>query len=141
MRFMVITKMTDEAEAGQLPSTEAMVEMGRYMEDLVKAGVLIAADGLQPTSKGARVRFDGDDRTVVDGPFAEAKEVIASFSILDVASREEAIEWVKRTPNVVPGRVFEAEIRQIFEPEDFAEVATDEVKAFDDNVGVLRQHD
>ncbi|WP_026422133.1 YciI family protein [Actinokineospora inagensis] len=137
MRFMVLAKATVESEAGQLPSTEAMVAMGRYNEELVKAGVLLAGDGLQPSAKGARVLFDGDDRTVVDGPFAETKELIAGYTILEVASKEEAVEWVKRCPNLMPGQVGEVEIRQIFEAADFAEVATDEVAAFADGVGEL----
>ncbi|WP_018685316.1 YciI family protein [Actinokineospora enzanensis] len=137
MRFMVLGKATAESEAGQLPSVEAMVAMGRYNEELVKAGVLLAGDGLHPSSKGVRIRFDGDDRTVVDGPFAETKELIAGYTILEVASREEVIEWVKRSPNLMPGGVGEIEIRQIFEAEDFAEVATPEVRAFADGVGEL----
>ncbi|WP_239575862.1 YciI family protein [Actinokineospora baliensis] len=132
---MVLGKATAESEAGQLPTTEAMVAMGRYQEELVKAGVLLSADGLHPSSRGAKVRFDGDDRTVVDGPFTETKEVIAGYSILEVASLAEAIEWVKRSPNVSPGQVGEVEIRQIFTAEDFADVATDEVRAFADGVG------
>ncbi|TQS46545.1 YciI family protein [Cryptosporangium phraense] len=138
MRFVAFSKVKDESQVSAPPTTEAMVEMGQYMEQVVKAGVLVAADGLQPTAKGAVIRFDGSDRTVIDGPFTETKEVIASFSILDVASKEEAIEWIKRSPNL-PGGVGEVELRQLFEPEDFADVATDEVAAFDDNVGVLRR--
>ncbi|MCP2267892.1 YciI family protein [Actinokineospora diospyrosa] len=141
MRFMVIGKATAESEAGVLPSTEAMVAMGRYNEELVKAGVLLSADGLHPSSRGARVHFDGDDRTVVDGPFAETKELIAGYSILEVASLEEAIEWVKRAPNVADGQVGEVEIRRIFTAEDFAEVATPEVSAFVDGVGERGQAD
>ncbi|GLW91146.1 YciI family protein [Actinokineospora globicatena] len=141
MRFMVMGKATVESEGGVLPSTEAMVAMGRYNEELVKAGVLLAADGLHPSSKGARVLFDGDDRTVVDGPFAETKELVAGYSILEVGSLEEAIEWVKRAPNASPGLVGEVEIRRIFAPEDFGDIATDEVKGFMDGVGEQGQAD
>ncbi|GLZ38045.1 YciI family protein [Actinokineospora sp. NBRC 105648] len=137
MRFMVIAKATAESEAGVLPTTEAMVAMGRYSEELVKAGVLVAADGLHPTSRGVRVRFEDEERTVVDGPFAETKELIAGYSILEVASREEAIEWVRRAPNLPPGQVGEVEIRQIFEAADFGDNATAEVAAFADGVGEL----
>ncbi|SES33585.1 YciI family protein [Actinokineospora terrae] len=137
MRFMVMGKATAESEAGVLPSTEMLVAMGQYNEELVKAGVLLAGDGLHPSSKGARVLFDGDDRTVVDGPFAETKELIAGFTILEVASKEEAVEWVKRSPNLIPGGVGEVEIRQIFEAADFGDNATEEVAAFVDGVGEL----
>src|SRR5579885_2886797 len=116
MRFMVIVKANPDSEAGALPSAEILAEMGKYNEELVKAGVLLAAEGLQPSSKGARVRFSGARRTVVDGPFAEAKELIAGFWLIDVKSREEAIEWVKR----VPFQEGEIEIRQVLEPADFA---------------------
>lgn len=139
MRFMVMVKASAESEAGQLPSTEMLEAMGRYNEELVKAGILLAADGLHPSSKGVRVRLEGDDRTVIDGPFAETKEVVAGYSILEVASQEEAIEWVKRCPNLMPGQVGEVEIRQIFEADDFGDVATDEVRAFADGVGELGQ--
>jgi hypothetical protein len=129
MRFMVMGKATDDSEAGVLPSTEGLEEMGRYNEELVKAGILLAAYGLHPSSKGARVRFEGDDRTVIDGPFAETKELVAGFLIVDVASKEEAIEWVKRGPNLMPGQIGEVEIRQIFEADDFGDNATPEVRA------------
>ena len=119
MRFMVMVKATADSEAGQLPSTEMLEEMGRYNDELTKAGILLAADGLQSSAKGARVRFEGDSRTVVDGPFTESKELVAGFWILEVASRDEVIEWVKRCPNPMPGQVGEIEIRQIFEAEDF----------------------
>ena len=121
MRFMVIVKATPESEEeGALPDPELLLEMGKYNEELVKAGVLLALDGLHPSSKGARVKFSGKSRTVVDGPFTEAKELIAGFSILQVKSLEEAIEWVKRAPNCSPTGEGEVEIRQVFEPEDFA---------------------
>ena len=126
MRFMVIVKATPESEkAGALPDPQLMAEMGKYNEELVKAGVLLALDGLHPSSKGARVRFSGKSRTVVDGPFTEAKELVAGFSILQVKSLEEAIEWVKRGPNCSAGD-YEVEIRQVYEMEDFAPVLTEE---------------
>lgn len=127
MRFMVIVKSTPEAEkAGALPDPQLLLEMGKYNEELMKAGVLLALDGLHPSSKGARVRFSGNSRTVIDGPFTEAKELVAGFSILQVKSLEEAIEWVKRSPNCSPGSDYEVEIRQVFEMEDFAPVLTEE---------------
>jgi hypothetical protein len=127
MRFMVIVKATPESEkAGVLPDPQLLLEMGKYNEELGKAGVLLACDGLHPSSKGARVRFSGKSRTVIDGPFTEAKELIAGFSILQVKSLEEAIEWVKRSPNCSPGVDSEVEIRQVFEMEDFAPILTDE---------------
>ncbi len=126
MRFMVIVKASKESEQdGALPDPQLMADMGKYNEELIKAGVLLALDGLHPTSKGARVKFSGKSRTVVDGPFTETKELIAGFSILQVKSREEAIEWVKRSPNCNPGE-YEVEIRQIFEMEDFAPILSDE---------------
>jgi len=127
MRFMVIVKATPETEkGGALPDPELLLEMGKYNEELSKAGVLLALDGLHPTSKGARVKFSGSSRTVVDGPFTEAKELIAGFSILRVKSLEEAIDWVKRAPNCNPGSDYEVEIRQVFEMEDFAPVLSEE---------------
>jgi hypothetical protein len=127
MRFMVIVKATAESEKeGALPDPQLMAEMGKYNEELIKAGVLLALDGLHPSSKGARVKFSGNSRTVVDGPFTEAKELIAGFSILQVKSLEEAIEWVKRAPNCNPGVDSEVEIRQVFEMEDFAPVLSEE---------------
>ena len=139
MRFMVMVKATDDSEAGQLPSTELLEQMSRYNEELVKAGILLAADGLHPSSKGARVRFEGDDRTVIDGPFAETKELVAGFWILEVGSKEEVIEWVKRCPNPMPDTIGEIEIRRIFEAEDFGDIATPEVRAIADGVGELRR--
>jgi hypothetical protein len=127
MRFMVIVKATPETEKeGALPDPQLLLEMGKYNEELSKAGVLLALDGLHPSSKGARVKFSGNSRTVIDGPFTEAKELIAGFSILQVKSLEEAIEWVKRAPNCNPAGDSEVEIRQIFEMEDLAPVLTEE---------------
>jgi hypothetical protein len=127
MRFMVIVKSTPESEKeGALPDPQLLLEMGKYNEELSKAGVLLALDGLHPSSKGARVKFSGKSRTVVDGPFTEAKELIAGFSILQVKSLEEAIEWVKRAPNCNPGVDSEVEIRQVFEMEDFAPILSEE---------------
>ena len=127
MRFMVIVKATQDSEAGVLPSEELLTAMGKYNEELAKAGILLAGEGLQPSSKGARVRFSGPKRTVVDGPFAETKELIAGFWMWKVKSKEEAIEWVRRCPNPMPGDS-EIEIRQIFEAEDFGEQFTPELK-------------
>jgi hypothetical protein len=118
MRFMVIVKASPESEAGTLPSQQELAEMGKYNEELVKAGVMLAGEGLQASSKGARVRFDGSKRTVVDGPFAETKELVAGFWLWQCRSKEEAIEWLKRAPF----REGEVEIRQVFETEDFAPV-------------------
>ncbi|TNC28233.1 YciI family protein [Amycolatopsis alkalitolerans] len=129
MRFMVLVKANADSEAGVMPSAELLEAMGKYNEELVKAGVMLAGDGLHPSSKGARVRFEGDQRTVIDGPFAETKELLAGYWIIDVKSRDEAIEWVKRIPNDPTGRgeASEIEIRQVFETEDFADVATPEI--------------
>ncbi len=127
MRVMVIIKATPESEAGELPSTELLEQMGAYNEELVKAGVMLAGDGLHPSSKGARVRFSGADRSVVDGPFAETKELIAGFWLWDVRSMEEAIEWVKRCPNPMHGQS-EIEIRPVFEADDFGEAMTPELR-------------
>jgi hypothetical protein len=121
MRFMIIGKATKESEAGILPKPEAFEAMGKYNEELVKAGVLLAAEGLAASSKGARVKFSGDKRTVIDGPFAETKEVVAGFSIIQVKSLEEAIEWVKRAPNVSPNREAVVEIRKLMDVEDFGD--------------------
>jgi hypothetical protein len=122
---MVMVKATKDSEAGILPDSKLIADMGKFNEDLAKAGVLLAADGLQPSSKGARVRFSGQDRTVIDGPFAETKELIAGFWLWQVRSLEEAIEWVKRCPNPMPGES-EIEIRQVYEMEDFAPVLSQE---------------
>jgi hypothetical protein len=127
MRFMVMVKATEDSEAGQMPSQEMLAAMGRYNEELVKAGVMVAGEGLQPSAKGVRVRFDGSDRRVIDGPFAETKELVAGFWIFQVKSLEEAVEWVKRAPNPMPGPS-EIEIRQIFEADDFGEELTPELR-------------
>ncbi len=118
MRFMVLVKANKDSEAGVLPDEELLTEMGKYNEELVKAGVLLAAEGLHPSSKGVRVKFSGGERTVIDGPFAETKELIAGFWLWQVKSMEEAIEWVKRCPNPT-GMEGEIEIRQVFEADDF----------------------
>jgi hypothetical protein len=124
MRFMVMVKVTKESEAGVLPKPEEFAAMQKYNEELVKAGILLAAEGLAPTSKGARVKFSGDKRTVIDGPFTETKELIAGFSIIQVKSIEEAIEWVKRTPNIFPNGQAEVEIRKLMDLEDFGDTFT-----------------
>jgi hypothetical protein len=128
MRFMVMVKATKESEAGVMPSEQLLTEMMRYNEELVKAGVMLAGEGLHPSSKGVRVRFNGTKRTVIDGPFTETKELVAGFWIMQVRSREEVIEWVRRCPNPMEGES-EIEIRQIFEAEDFGEALTPELKA------------
>lgn len=125
MRFMVIVKATKESEAGALPDPKLLAEMGKFNVELVKAGVMLAGEGLQASSKGARVKFSGEKRTVVDGPFAETKELIAGFWLWQVKSKEEAIEWVKRCPNPMSSDS-EIEIRQVFEMEDFAPILSEE---------------
>lgn len=127
MRFMVIIKATKDSEAGMMPSEQLLAEMGRFNEELVNAGVMLAGEGLQPSSKGTRVRFSGSTRTVIDGPFAETKELIAGFWIWQVQSKDEAIKWVKRCPNPMPGES-EIEIRQVFEAEDFGAEFTPELR-------------
>jgi hypothetical protein len=134
MRFMVIVKADKNSEAGALPSQELLAEMGKFNEELAKAGVLLAAEGLQPSSKGARVRFSGKKRTVIDGPFSETKELIAGFWLWQVRSKEEAIEWVKRSPNPFPGTESEIEIRQVFEAEDFGAEFTPELREQEERV-------
>jgi hypothetical protein len=128
MRFMVLVKADNNSEAGVLPDEKLLAEMGKYNEELVKAGVLLAAEGLHPSSKGARVRFSGSTRTVIDGPFAETKELVAGFWLIQVKSREEAIEWLKRSPNPFPGTKSEIEIRQVFEADDFGAEFTPELR-------------
>jgi hypothetical protein len=128
MRFMVMIKANKDTEAGVMPETKMLEDMGKFNEELVKAGVMVAGEGLHPSSKGARIRFSGDTRTVIDGPFAEAKELIAGFWIWQVKSKEEAIEWVKRCPNPTGGNS-EIEIRQVFETEDFGDALTPELRA------------
>jgi len=127
MRFMVMVKADRNSEAGVMPSEQLLAEMGKFNEELVKAGVMQAGEGLHPSSKGARVRFSGKQRTVVDGPFAETKELVAGFWIWKCNSLQEAIEWVKRCPNPMPGDS-EIEIRQIFEADDFGEAFTPELR-------------
>ena len=126
MRFMLLLKANKDSEAGVLPSQELLAEMGRYNEELVRAGVLLGGEGLQPSAKGARVKFSGGKRTVVDGPFAETKELIAGFWLIQAKSKEEAIEWAKRCPNPLEGEA-EIEIRQVFEAEDFGPALTPEL--------------
>jgi hypothetical protein len=127
MRVMVMVKATKETEAGQLPTTEEIAAMGQFNEELAKAGVLLAGEGLQPSSKGVRVRFSGSKRTVIDGPFAETKELIAGFWIWQVKSMAEAVEWVKRCPNPT-GTESEIEVRPVLEAEDFGEALTPELR-------------
>jgi hypothetical protein len=122
MRFMILVKATADSEAGVMPAPELLQEMGRYNEELMKAGVLLAGEGLHPSAQGARVRFKGDQRTVIDGPFAETKELIAGFWLIQVKSMAEAIEWVKRAPNPMPGTESEIEIRRVFDAEDFGDL-------------------
>jgi hypothetical protein len=128
MRFMVMVKATKDSEAGILPDGKLLADMGKFNEELVKAGVMLAGEGLQPSSKGARVRFSGAKRTVIDGPFAETKELVAGFWLWQVKSKDEAIEWVKRCPNPFPGTESEIEIRQVFEAEDFGAEFTPELR-------------
>ena len=127
MRFMILVKADKNTEAGVFPSEQLLAEMGNYNAELVKAGVLLAGEGLQPSSKGARVKFSGAKRTVIDGPFAEVKELIAGFWLIEAKSKEEAIEWVKRVPNPT-GEESEIEIRQVFEAEDFGAEVTPELR-------------
>jgi hypothetical protein len=127
MQFMVIVKANQDSEAGKMPTQRLLAEMGKFNEELVKAGVLLAAGGLQPSSKGKRVRFSGEQRMVMDGPFSETKELIAGFWLWQVRSIEEAVEWVKRCPSPHDGEA-EIEIRQLFEPEDFGAEFTPELR-------------
>jgi hypothetical protein len=127
MKFMVLVKANKDTEAGVMPSTKMLEEMGKYNEALVKAGVMVAGEGLHPSSKGAKVRFSGDKRTVIDGPFSEAKELIAGFWIWEVKSKEEAIEWLKRCPNPT-GEESELELRQVFTADDFGPELTPELR-------------
>jgi hypothetical protein len=128
MRFMIIVKATKESEAGVMPSEKLLTDMSKFNEKLVQAGVMLAGEGLHPTCRGARVRFSGDKRTVIDGPFAETKELMAGFWLWQVQSKEEAIEWVKQCPNPHDGDC-EIEIRQLFETEDFGAELTPELRA------------
>src|SRR5882762_2058242 len=135
MRFMVIVKANKESEAGVLPDEKLLADMGKFNEELVKAGVLLAAEGLQPSSKGARVRFSGNKRTVIDGPFPETKELVAGFWLFQVKSLDEAIEWIKRSPNPFPTGDSEIEIRQVFEADDFGPEFTPELKEQEKRLG------
>lgn len=128
MRFMIIVKASKDSEAGKMPSRELLEAMGQYNEALVKAGIMLAGEGLHASSKGARVRFSGGQRTVIDGPFAETKELVAGFWVWQCQSKQEAIDWVKRCPNPMPGSESEIEIRQIAEAEDFGEEFTPELR-------------
>jgi hypothetical protein len=134
MRFMLLVKANEDSEAGVMPTEQELAEMGKYNEELVKAGVMLAGEGLHPSSKGARVRFSGGTRTVLDGPFAETKELIAGFWLIDVKSKEEAIEWVKRVPANAMGPDSEIEIRQVFEAEDFGEEFTPELRQAEESL-------
>ena len=128
MRFMVIVKANKDSEAGGAPDVKLLADMGKFNDELVKAGVMLAGEGLHPSSKGARIRFSGDKRTVIDGPFAETKELVAGFWMIQTKSKEEAIEWMKRAPNPFPGTESEIEIRQVFEMEDFGDEFTPELR-------------
>jgi hypothetical protein len=134
MRFMVIVKADKDSEGGVLPDEKMLSEMGKYNEELAKAGVMLAGEGLHPSSAGARVRFSGDKRTVIDGPFSETKELVAGFWLIQVKSKEEAIEWVKRAPNPFPGTESEIEIRQVFETPEFGEALTPEIREREEHI-------
>jgi hypothetical protein len=129
MRFLIIIKATKDSEAGVMPSEQLLSEMGKFNEELVQAGVMLAGEGLHPSSRGARVKFSGNQRTVMDGPFAETKELIAGYWLWQCRSKEDAINWVKRCPNPMPGEDSEIEIRQVFEAEDFGAEFTPELRA------------
>ena len=129
MRFMIIIKATKDSEAGVMPSEQLLSEMGKFNEELVQAGVMLAGEGLHPSCRGARVKFSGNQRTVMDGPFAETKELIAGYWLWQCRSKEDVINWVKRCPNPMPGEDSEIEIRQVFEAEDFGAEFTPELKA------------
>jgi hypothetical protein len=131
MRYIVIVKASKESEAGVMPTKEMLNEMGKFNAELVKAGIMLAGEGLAPSSQGARIKFKGKERTVVDGPFAETKELVAGFWILQVRSKDEAIEWIKRAPF---GQDAEVEIRRIAEPEDFGDAFTPEARAAEDKL-------
>ena len=133
MRFMAIVKATKDSENGVMPSEQLLADMGKFNEELVKAGVMLAGEGLHPSSKGARIKFSGKKRTVVDGPFAETKELIAGFWLLQVRSKEEAIEWIKRAPNPHEGES-EIELRQVFEAEDFGAEFTPELREQEERI-------
>ena len=128
MKFMVLVKATKDSETGVMPDTKLLAAMGKYNEELVKAGIMLAGEGLHPSSRGARVRFSGSKRTVIEGPFKATDELVAGFWLWQVKSREEAIEWLKRCPNPMPGES-EIELRQVFEAEDFGAALTPELRA------------
>ncbi len=134
MRVMVLIKATEQSEAGEMPSEQLLTDMTAFNEELVKAGVMLGGEGLQPSSAGARVRFAGGERTVVDGPFAETKELIAGFWLWQVKSLDEAIEWVRRVPDPMPGSEAVIEIRPVFEAEDFGEQLTPELRTREDEL-------
>ena len=134
MRFMVIVKADKNSEAGIMPDQKLLAEMGKYNEELAKAGVMLAGEGLHPSSKGKRVRFSGSKRTVIDGPFSETKELIAGFWLIQAKSMEEAVEWVKRAPNPMPGTESEIEIRQVFEADDFGAEFTPELREQEERI-------
>ena len=134
MRFMIIVKASKGSEAGAMPSQQLLTEMGKYNEELVQAGILLAGDGLHPSSKGARVKFSRTKRTVINGPFAETKELIAGYWLWQVKSKEEAIAWVTRCPNPMPGEESEIEIRQVFEAEDFGVEFTPELREQEERI-------
>ena len=134
MRFMVMIRATQDSEAGIMPDEKLLADMGRFNEELVKAGVMLAGEGLKPSSKGARVRFSGKSRTVIDGPFVETKELIAGYWLWQCKSLDEAIEWVKRAPNPFPNQDSEVEIRPLFELEDFGEEFTPELRKQEERV-------
>jgi hypothetical protein len=136
MKVMVIVKATRNSEAGLMPSEQLLADMGRYNEELVKAGIMLDGDGLQPSSKGKRIRFSGTKRTVVDGPFAETKELVAGYWIWQVRSMEEAVEWARRCPDPMPGEEAELEIRPFYEADDFGEEFTPELRAQEERLRV-----
>jgi hypothetical protein len=134
MRVMVMVKATKNSEAGVLPDEKLLTEMGRFNEELVKAGIMLAGDGLHPSSRGKRVRFSGGKKTIADGPFAETKELVAGFWIWQVKSMDEALEWVRRCPDPMPGEESELELRPVFEAEDFGAAYTPELRARDEQL-------
>jgi hypothetical protein len=134
MRVMVIVKATKASEAGEMPSEKLLADMGKFNEELVKSGIMLAGDGLHPSSRGKRVRFSGGKRSVIDGPFSETKELVAGYWIWQVKSMDEAVEWVRRCPDPMPGQEAEIEIRPVFEAEDFGKEYTPELRAQDDRL-------
>lgn len=142
MKFMVMVKATAASEAGEMPSEKLLTEMGQFNEELVRAGVMLAGEGLHPSRKGARIRFNGSQRTVIDGPFAETKELVAGFWLIEVNSKEEAIEWMKRCPNPFEEGESEIEIRQVMTADDFGPEFTAEARAQEDRLReqIAQQH-